>query len=127
MCPPEELAPDIRQFIVETIDSVPHVEALLLVWQRPDAVWTDDQIAQHLYVTPAAAGKIAQGLVRRGLLNNNEGGGFTFRSAWDPDGAFMQRFALVYRRQLVAVTTLIHTNVSAGVRDFADAFDLKKE
>lgn len=127
MCPPEELEPDVRQFILEKIDSVPHIEALLLVWQRPEAVWTEEQLAHHLYVTPAVAAKIAQALVRRGLLNNAEGGGFAFRSAWDPGDAFMQRLAQTYRRQLIAVTTLIHTNVSAGVRDFADAFDLKKE
>ena len=126
MCPPEELAPDIRQFIVEKIDSVPQVEALLIVWGRPDAVWTEEQLAQHLYVQPASAKKIAQGLVRRGWLKAQTGG-FTFDSAWDPDGAFMQRLALTYRRQLVAVATLIHANVSAGVREFADAFDLKKE
>jgi len=126
MCPPEELPPDIRQFIVEKIDSVPHVEALLLVAGRADVVWTEEQLAQHLYVQPAAATKIARGLVRRGLLKATAGG-YAFDSAWDPDGAFMQRLTLTYRRQLVAVATLIHTNVSAGVRDFADAFDLKKE
>ena len=126
MCPPEELPSDIRQFILEKIDSVPHIEALMLVWGKPDDVWTKEQLARHLYVPPANAKKIAQGLVRRGLLKA-AAGGFAFDSAWDPDSAFMQRLALTYGRQLVAVATLIHTNVSAGVRDFADAFNLKKE
>ena len=127
MCPPEHIAPEIRQFIVEKIDSVPHLETLLVVWERPDVEWTDTRLAQYLYVRPDAARKIARGLVRRGWLKKTKDAGFAFDTDWDPDGTFMRNLALTYRRQLIAVATLIHTNISAGVRDFADAFNLKKE
>jgi hypothetical protein len=128
MCPPEELPPEVRQFILEKIDSVPHLEALLLVWGRPEVPWTDETLAQQLYLQPAIARRISQALMRRGWLKKAEpDNAFSFDSRWDPDGKFMQLLALTYRRQLVNVATLIHANASAGVREFADAFNLKKE
>ena len=39
----------------------------------------------------------------------------------------MRTLSETYRRQLVRVATLIHSNASAAVRDFADAFNLKKD
>src|SRR5690349_22336612 len=110
MCPPEELPSDVRQFILEKIDSVPHLEALLLIWGRSEVAWTDEKLAQQLYVQPALAKRIAQALIRRGWLKKaNPDGTFSFDSSWDPQGKFMELLALTYRRQLVAVATLIHT------------------
>ncbi|MEO8464460.1 MAG: hypothetical protein ABI640_03900 [Gammaproteobacteria bacterium] len=127
MCPAEEIPPDVLRFIVEKIDTVPHLEALLLVWERPGVNWTQEQLARQLYVTPAVAQRITHGLIRRGWLKKGQAGSVAFNPGWDPDGTFMRNLASIYRRQLIAVTSLIHSNVSAGVRDFADAFNLKKE
>jgi hypothetical protein len=123
-----DIPSEIRLFVTEKIDSVPHLEALLLLWNDPSKVWTEDSLALALYIAPLAARKIVHGLERRGWVKSSEAPpGFVFDGAWDADGAFMPRLAETYRRQLVRVATLIHSNASAAVREFADAFNLKKD
>ena len=119
---------DVRQFIVDKIDSVPQLEALLLTWERPAESWTEETLSRSLYVEPLLAKRIVADLIRHGLVKKLEpSGALAFDSAWDPDGAFIKRLAQTYRTHLVRVATLIHSNASAAVRDFARAFDFKKD
>jgi hypothetical protein len=125
----DELPPHIRQFILEKIDSVPHLEALLQIHEQPAAGWTAATIARVVYVDPPTARKILQDFVRRGWIRriSQAEESFSFDTAWDTSGEFMQLLAFTYRTQLIRVATLIHSNVSPGVRGFADAFNIKKD
>jgi Mn-dependent DtxR family transcriptional regulator len=124
----EDIPPEISEFILEKIDSVPHLEALLLLWRDPLRVWTEESLAHSLYVTPSTARRIVQGLARRNWLKNSEvSGGFLYDGSWDAGGIFMARLSNTYSRHLVRIATLIHANASAAVREFADAFQWKKE
>ena len=125
----DELPAEVRQFLLEKIDSVPHLEALLLIWGQTTLIWNEETLSQALYVERHTGKKIAQDLLRNGWIQrqpeNNDN--FVFDARWDPDHAFMQKLSSTYRKQLIRVTTLIHSNVSAAVRDFAKAFELKKD
>ena len=125
---PDDLPADIRLFILDKIDSVPHLEALLLTWEQRAAVWSDDALARALYVDTNTARKVALELEKRSWVKFTDDHSFCYDSAWDPDGSFMQRLAGAYRRQLIRITKLIHgKSSSSAVRDFAQAFDFKKE
>ena len=41
---------DPYRFIHEHIDSVPHLEALILLWNSRPVGWTCDELASRLYV-----------------------------------------------------------------------------
>jgi hypothetical protein len=47
----------VEKFIFEQIDTVPHLEALLLIWNRRPKVWTAAEMASALYVSPEESGK----------------------------------------------------------------------
>lgn len=64
----EDIPAEIRLFILAKIDSVPHLEALLLIWGHGSKTWTDDDLAKSLFVSAASAKKIANDLVRRGWI-----------------------------------------------------------
>lgn len=49
---------DADKFILDEIDSVPHLEALLLLWNNRPKQWTSREIADALYVAPGLAQKI---------------------------------------------------------------------
>ncbi|HEU4430703.1 MAG TPA: hypothetical protein VFT98_18220 [Myxococcota bacterium] len=125
--------PDVPQqalaFIAENIDSVPQLEALLLFWESPTRSWSCDELAARLYVRPDACQGILHALRRRGLLavEDRDGERYRYDSAWDPDGERMAQVASAYREHLVALTTFIHTKTPPALREFARAFDLKKE
>lgn len=125
-----ELPPEVIQFIEERIESVPHLEALLLVWESGATRWRPHEIAARLYVTPARAGAILEELVNRQLVRPGEDEGgmcYQYDGAWDPTGERMAQVAATYRHQLMRVTTFIHSKASMAVHDFARAFRIKKE
>lgn len=119
---------DVRRFVLEEIASVPHLEALLLLWEQPSGAWTEESLAHALYVELAAAKKIVRNLMNHSwVVLERQSGQYSFDPRWDPDGEFMRRLAHTYRTQLVRVATMIHSNASSAVRDFAKAFEITKK
>lgn len=125
----EEINSEVKQFILTKISSVPHLEALLLIWGHGSKSWTVNELADALYVPMANAKTIVNDLMRQGWIvqHLSKPKEFTYDSSWDPDGLFMKLLADTYRAKLVRVATLIHANASSAVRDFAKAFDFKKD
>jgi hypothetical protein len=124
-----DLPEDVIRFIIEKVDSVPHLEALLLVWQSAPKGWSAQDIAVRVYVPPERALAILEDLGRQRLVKLIEGSApaFQYDAAWDDTGATMRQVAATYGRQLVRVANLIHSKASPAVRDFARAFQFKKD
>lgn len=122
-----QIPDDVVRFIVENLDTVPHLEALLLIWSSSPASWAVAQIAARVYVTEEVAAKLLEDLIGRGLLlrMDTDPRTFHFNAAYDADKNIMQRLADCYRTQLVRVANLIHMQGSGAVRDFARAFKLQ--
>ena len=120
---------EVDRFIVEEIDSVPQLEALLLVWNRRPKNWTSAEIAKELYVSADLAQEILRYLARRGLIFEVEEGAGIFALRVEPERTerLLSSLDRIYRRELVRVSTLIHSKASRAVRDFASAFRLKKD
>ncbi|HVT36815.1 MAG TPA: hypothetical protein VHE37_14590 [Nevskiaceae bacterium] len=118
------LADDVVRFIENRIDSVPELEALMLLRDSAPRSWSAGEIAARIYVEPAQAAALLQNLERKKLLLAAEAG-FRFREE-DPDAAIFERVAAAYRGNLVAVASLIHSKSSAAVREFARAFRFKE-
>jgi hypothetical protein len=126
----DKLDPDVERFIVEQIDTVPHLEALLLLYESGTSSWSVEDVAARLYVSRDTARGSLDDLVRRKLISmqpHGQAAGFSYDGAWDPSGSLMTRVVEQYRRHLVQVTALIHAKAPASIRDFARAFRFKKE
>lgn len=67
MDPSAQLPADVARFIENQIDSVPHMEALLLLWQSSPEAWGAKQLASRIYVSSDTAGQILRDLARRKL------------------------------------------------------------
>src|SRR5690348_6879685 len=61
---PEEKvrAEHVDQFILVQIDTVPHLEALLLAWRRRPKTWSVDEMASQLYVPTDQSARILREL-----------------------------------------------------------------
>ena len=57
-----ELPADVLRFIVERIDSVPHLEALLLLWGSGERRWNEAEVASRVYVPGDTARSVLQAL-----------------------------------------------------------------
>jgi hypothetical protein len=122
----ENLIPsDVDCFIQEEIDTVPQLEALLLLWKSRPRVWRLSDLAAALYVSTDATRNIVEPLERRNLIATNGAGEYSYRSSErDP---LIDAVDRTYRRELIRISRMIHAKAPSAVREFARAFIFKKE
>jgi hypothetical protein len=127
----EQPQPDqeVLRFILDHLETVPHLEALLLIWQNQTTEWDPSMLAGRIYVSPAVGRAILEDLARHGFVSPQPGQptSYIYDPTWDAMRGMLPRVAELYRRQLVQVTKLIHSKGSASVREFARAFQITHE
>jgi hypothetical protein len=118
---------EVETFLLDTIDTIPHLEALLLIFQSPASVWTVRELAARIYVSEKDAGGILEDLTRRSVITRTEQApaAYQFIPRSPAQVALLEQVAYAYRTQLVPVTRFIHSKASRSLRDFARAFRLK--
>jgi predicted transcriptional regulator len=119
----------VDRFILVQIDSVPQLEALLLLFNSHPKVWSTEEMANSLYVRDEVAAKILDSLLQRNLIaRHSKGPDVYFYSAENGHrNSLLEAVDAVYRKEVVRVSSMIHSKGSAGVRDFARAFRIKKD
>ena len=115
---------NVDEFILEKIDGVPHLEALLLIWNQRPKRWTVDDIAKALYVHADVSRKILEDLKQQSLMAE-ENGQYFYEDQSEEKNKLMAAVDKTYRRELVRVSTMIHAKASPALRDFARAFRIK--
>jgi hypothetical protein len=119
----------VALFIIEQIDSVPQLEALLLLFNSRPKAWSIEEMANSLYVRSDVAARILDSLLQRNLIavDSHRPDVFSYASEDDYQNRLVEAVDAVYRKEVVRVSSLIHSKGSAGVRDFARAFRIKKD
>jgi len=120
---------DAYQFILENIDSVPHLEALMLMWNSRPVGWTCEDMASRLYIPFEKVSGLLNDLVRFHLIAESETAPakFSYYSRSKEQDEMMRQVDEAYRRDLVRISTMLHEKYSPALRDFARAFRFKKE
>jgi hypothetical protein len=120
---------EVDQFIHTEIETVPHLEALLLIWNSRPQPWTVENLAQRLYISVESVQILMEDLVRRSLVAPAPGSSESYRYQSDSNekDRLMASVDDVYRRELIRVSRMIHSKPSAAVRAFARAFRITKE
>jgi hypothetical protein len=120
---------EVREFVVRNIDSVPQLEALLLLRSTMGQPWQPSSVAERLYIQPRTAADLLRGLHERELimLTDAAAPAYKYGPATGELVRLVEELAIAYGRQLVAVTQLIHSKSSSAVQGFADAFRLRQE
>lgn len=121
-------AEQVDRFILEQIDTVPHLEALLLAWRKRPKNWSIDEMAAHLYVSAEQAGKILRDLSSRGFLFDVDSASarFQYASSEEQD-RLIAEVEIIYSRDLIRISRMIHAKAPSALRDFARAFRFTKE
>jgi hypothetical protein len=116
---------EVDAFVIEEIESVPHLEALLLVWNSRPRQWSIAEMAKSLYLSEDQTHPILRDLQQRHLLLM-ESDLYSY-NADHPKGETIALLDRIYRHEIVRISTMIHAKPSASVRAFARAFKLKKD
>lgn len=118
----------VDRFILEQIDTVPHLEALLLEWKKRPKAWSIDDMAAELYVPGEQASRILRDLAGIGFLQELNGTPVRYQYASSQErDSIVSDLDAVYRRDLIRISRMIHARAPSALRDFAGAFRLTKE
>jgi hypothetical protein len=122
----DDLIPnDIRQFIIAGIDSVAHLEALLLLRTGAHENWGIPVVAQRLYISEKETTQVLARLCDQGLVikNGSDPQLFQYRPKSVELARMIDRVAEVYKKHLVPVTNLIHSKPHTSIQELADSFN----
>ena len=122
-------AMDAYDFILKHIDSVPHLEALMLLWNSRPVGWTSEELASRLYIPQEKVNDLLRDLVRLQLIAESPVSPrkYSYFPRSEGQNEMMQHVDAAYRRDLVRISTMIHSKASPAVREFARAFRFKKD
>jgi len=120
---------DVFEFVLENIDSVPHLEALILLWNSRPVWWTGEELATRLYVPQKQVEELLRDLVRMQLIAESPAGAskYSYLAKSEEQNELLNSLDSAYRKDLVRISTMIHSKASSGVREFARAFRLRQE
>lgn len=122
---PEPIDNETRNFILQNIESVTELELLLLLYAQPGE-WNPDSVSRQMRTNPEAANKTMARLTNLGLLRQNANGGF--ECAPSPEMAdLLEKLGQSYSQRRSSVIGLIYNKPTERMKDFADAFRIKKE
>jgi hypothetical protein len=123
---PDDIQPDVRNFIAEQVHSVAKLELLLMLQGRADKSWTADAAARELYIAANPAEKLLQELQAGGLVEIEPTNPASYRYA--PRTTELAKtvtdLAELYSQRRVTIITLIHSAPVDKLRTFADAFKI---
>lgn len=125
----QSIPEEIVRFVLTSIPSVPHLEALLLLRNEAQQEWNAQMVARWLYTNQATANEVLSDLSEAGFLTARKESNHLYRYfPQSPEqGQMVDRLAEVYKKNLIAVTELIHAKGKVKAQQFADAFILRKE
>lgn len=118
---------EVDEFVLREIEGVPHLEALLLLRNSKPRNWSVEAMARSLYVPVHAARIILEDLAQRDLISGSSPEGYHYEAGAHATELLLDAVDATYRREIVRLSTLIHSKASPGVRDFARAFRFTKD
>jgi DNA-binding IclR family transcriptional regulator len=122
------LPDDVRRFVLTSVPSVPYIESLLLMRREADAAWSASRLASRIYVPEAQAAGLLETLEASGIAARVPEAQGTFRyQPPQPLAELLDRVAVHYASNLLAVTDLIHSSLNRRANQFADAFRWRKD
>ncbi len=121
------LTAEIRRFILTSIPSVPYLEALLLLYSEPAAAWSAASLAKRLYIGDKKAEELLSQLKDAGIVATRGDPNFFVYAELPHLHELIGELSLLYSKNLLEITHLIHSKTNRQAQQFADAFKLRRD
>lgn len=125
---PDAIPEHVHQLISEHIRSIAQLELLVMLRREPDKQWTVEQVAKTLYTAVSMTEPLLESLRAGGLLVATHTPELQYRYA--PKTPEMERAIAdldrLYQERRVTIINLIYSAPTEKLRNFADAFRLRK-
>ena len=121
------ISDELQKFIAAHIHSVEQMEILCLLAENPSKAWSEDDVFKHIQSSHDSVASNLRSFLAKGLLVFEPATSYRFIS----DGKESARLALelvrTYRERRVTIVELIYRRSSDPIRNFADAFRIRKD
>lgn len=123
------LPDELTRFILTSIASIPHLEAILLMRNEDSSAWDGKRVAQRLYIGEKTADDLLSSLHAAGFLAiaASKTEQYCYQPVSGELRAMVDQLAKAYSKNLMDVTHLVHSKTSTRAQQFADAFKWRKE
>lgn len=129
MAVPDGLPSDVVQFVNDSIDSIEQLELLMMLIDSSHRYWDAASAGRALGVNPGTTQRDLERLATRNLLAVNLGNDVNYR--FEPGSPRLrvtsEAFAAAYRNNPRALFRLVAERQTRAVRDFADAFRIRRK
>ena len=124
-----ELSPVVLTFVAEHLRTLEELQLLMTCIQAGDRWWDATSVARELGFSPAVARRTLDHLASRNLFDIRITGDvrYQFRPGTPALQDAAQATAEAYRTNPVAVIRLVSDTTRRSIRDFADAFRIRKD
>lgn len=123
------LPPDVTDFVARNLRTLEHLQVLMTCIEARDRWWDAATMGRELGISPTAARRALDDLARGNLLDIRITGDVRYQ--FNPGTAELEASALaaagVYRTNPVALVQLVAGSGRRSVRDFADAFRIRRD
>ena len=119
----------VKRFILTSIASVPHLEAMLLLHAEAGQGWDGKRIAERLYVSERQATHLLEDLRSAGILTiaGKSVRMYRYQPISEELRQVIDQTAEIYSKRIVQIAKLIHSRSDKTAQRFADAFKLRKD
>ena len=120
---------ELQRFVLLAIPSVPYLEALLMLRADPARAWDAALVAKRLYLSEPSAGALLAELGQAQMVRGAPGqpGQFQYHVASPVVAELVEQLAILYPRNLIGISNLIHSKSSKKAQQFVDAFILRRD
>lgn len=117
----------VQRFVLTSIPSVPFLEALLLLQGTPALRWDAAGLARRLYLSERASATLLEELHAAGFVGCDAPGVYYYAPRSGDIRELIENVKVVYAKNLVGISNLIHAKTNRKAYQFADAFKLRKD
>jgi hypothetical protein len=125
--PTSRLPLDVKTFLMDAIDSVSHLEVLLMLHQQPEKLFSAEAVCKELRSNVHSSSNQLAQLASRGLLKINDNKLYQYGPSSEELNQKVQKLFEIYKEMPVAVVTSIYEKPKDRLKDFSDAFKIKKD
>ncbi len=117
---------EIKDFLVESIESVGQLELLLYTYQNKHKQWSSETISIELGTQTPVSPKQMEALYSKGMLKKTDGF-FSYCPRNEFINSKVDKLFLIYHESPVEIVTFLFTQRDEKLKGFADAFKFKKD
>jgi hypothetical protein len=121
------LSPALQDFIAHYVRSVEQVEILCLFSAEPGRIWMPGDVLRVIQSSEKSVTTALEYFRAIGLLQKEPGDGYRFAPEKPERTELVAELATAYRQRRLAVIESIHGRPSDAIKDFANAFKLRKQ